>query len=101
MKKLTNTEKLAAKNSSLILAARVGKHTDDFIEELVNSTEGKTNCLNWNTDGWDEYESVLGPEINHQIGKDKTQQIERTNGILRQKTGRWHRKQNKFGKIWE
>ncbi len=33
-----------AEESGLVLAARVGKHTDDFIEELVNSTEGKTDC---------------------------------------------------------
>ncbi len=39
---------------------------------------------------------------------DKLQQIdvsdillERTNGIVRQQTGRWHRRQNKFGKVWE
>lgn len=24
----------------------------------------------------------------------------RTNGIVRQQTGRWHRRQNKFGKLW-
>ena len=23
------------------------------------------------------------------------------NGIIRQQTGRWHRRQNKFGQIWE
>ena len=44
---------------------------------------------------------MLSQEINHVIGKDNTQQLERTNGILRQQTGRWHRRQNKFGKIWE
>lgn len=90
-----------ANDSGLILAARVGKHTDDFIEELINNTEGKTDCLNWNTDGWGGYERVLGPEINHQIGKENTQRLERTNGILRQQTGRWHRRQNKFAKVWE
>ena len=90
-----------AQDSGLILSARVGKHTDDFIEELINSTAGKTDCLNWNTDGWGGYERVLGIEINHQIGKENTQRLERTNGILRQQTGRWHRRQNKFGKIWE
>lgn len=37
----------------------------------------------------------------HHIGKDKTQRLERTNGIVRQQTGRWHRRQNKFGKVWE
>ena len=38
-------------DSGLILAARVGKHTDKFIEELVINTEGKTDCKHWNTDG--------------------------------------------------
>jgi IS1 family transposase len=90
-----------AQESGLILAARVGKHTDAFIEELINNTEGKTDCQNWSTDGWGGYERVLSSEVNHQVGKDKTQRLERTNGILRQQTGRWHRRQNKFGKVWE
>ncbi|PZV04461.1 MAG: hypothetical protein DCF22_25460 [Leptolyngbya sp.] len=33
-----------ADSSGLILAARVGKHTDDLIEALVVSSEGKTTC---------------------------------------------------------
>ncbi len=41
------------------------------------------------------------PEIKHIIGKDQTQQLERTNGIVRQHNGRWHRRQNKFAKVWE
>ena len=36
-----------ADSSGLILAARVGKHTDDFIAELVVSSEGKTACKQW------------------------------------------------------
>lgn len=87
--------------SGLILAARVGKHTDVLIEELVVTTQGKTGCECWNSDDWGGYERVLPPEIQHQIGKDKTQRLERTNGIIRQQTGRWHRRQNKFGKVWE
>jgi len=75
-----------AQESGLILAARVGKHTDAFIEELINNTEGKTDCPNWSTDGWGGYERVLSLEVNHQIGKDKTQKVERTNGIIRQQT---------------
>ncbi len=90
-----------AKDSGLILVARVGKHTDELIEELVTSTEGKTDCQFWDTDGWGGYERVLPPEAQHHIGKDRTQRLERTNGILRQQTGRWHRQQNKFGKQWE
>ncbi len=34
-------------------------------------------------------------------GKERTQGLERTNGILRQQAGRWHHQQNKFGKQWE
>jgi len=31
-------------SSGLILAVRVGKHTDELIDELVVSTERKTDC---------------------------------------------------------
>jgi IS1 family transposase len=79
----------------------VGKHTDEFIEELVVNTEGKTDCLIWHTDGWGGYERVLGHGVEHLIGKKNTQKLERTNGILRQQTGRWHRRQNKFAKQWQ
>ena len=84
----------------MILAYRVGKHTDIFIEELIINTEIKTECHNWCTDGWGGYERVLSIEVNHTISKKNTQKLERTNGIIRQQTGRWHRRQNKFGKIW-
>lgn len=90
-----------ARESGLILATRVGKHTDEFIAQLVENTEGKTDCQQWQTDGWGGYERVLSPEVRHIIGKDQTQQLERTNGIVRQQTGRWHRRQNKFAKVWE
>ncbi len=90
-----------ADSSGLILAARVGKHTDELIEQLVISTEGKTDCKRFNSDDWGGYERVLPPSIQHYIGKDKTQRLERTNGIVRQQTGRWHRRQNKFGKVWD
>jgi insertion element IS1 protein InsB len=90
-----------ASSSGLLLAACVGKHTDAFIKQLISNTEGKTNCKQFNTDAWGGYERVLRPEIEHYIGKDKTQRLERTNGIVRQQTGRWHRRQNKFGKVWE
>ena len=75
-----------ANSSGLILAARVGKHTDELIEELVVSSEGKTACKRWNSDNWGGYHRVLPPEILHHIGKDKTQRLERTNGIVRQQT---------------
>jgi insertion element IS1 protein InsB len=90
-----------ADSSGLILAARVGKHTDALVEELVVSSEGKTACKRFNSDDWGGYKRVLPGEILHYIGKDKTQRLERTNGIVRQQTGRWHRRQNKFGKLWE
>jgi IS1 family transposase len=90
-----------ANSSGLILAARVGKHTDELIAQLVSSTEGKTECKRFNSDDWGGYERVLPPEIQHHIGKDSTQRLERTNGIVRQQTGRWHRRQNKFSKVWE
>ena len=90
-----------ADESGLILAARVGKHTDAFLDELVVTTEGKTDCDCWNTDGWAGYERILPEEVEHRIGKERTQRLERTNGIVRQQTGRWHRRQNKFAKVWE
>ena len=75
-----------ADSSGLILAARVGKHTDELIAQLVVSSEGKTACKHWNSDNWGGYNRVLPPEILHHIGKDKTQRLERTNGIVRQQT---------------
>ena len=89
------------RHSGLILSARVNKHTDALLEELITSTEGKTFCKSWSTDDWGGYERVFPPEFEHYIGKDQTQRLERTNGIIRQQTGRWHRRQNKFGKLWE
>jgi len=72
-----------------------------MIEELVVNTEGKTDWKEFNSDEWGGYERVLPPEVEHYLGKDKTQLLERTNGIVRQQTGRWHQRQNKFGKVWE
>ena len=66
------------------------------VEELITSTEGKINCRVWYTDGLAGYERVLLSEVVHGIGKENTQRLERTNGIIRQQTGRWHRRQNKF-----
>ena len=47
-----------ASSSGFILATRVGKHTDQFISELITNTEGKTNCKHWHTDDWEESERV-------------------------------------------
>jgi hypothetical protein len=35
--------------SGLILAARVGKHTDNLLTALLPSTEGKTDSQTWST----------------------------------------------------
>jgi len=60
-----------------------------LIEQLVVNTEGKTNCKQFNSDDWGGYERVLPPELQHYVGKDKTQRLERTNGVIRQQTSRW------------
>jgi hypothetical protein len=44
---------------------------------------------------------LLPDEVEYYISKALTQRWERTKGILRQQTGRWHRLQNKFGKLWQ
>lgn len=41
-----------AQLNGLILSGRVGKHSDSLAIELVASTQGKTNCTEWHTDGW-------------------------------------------------
>ena len=69
--------------------------------ELIVSTAGKTACREWDTDGWGGDERVFTSEVEHYISKALRQLNERTNGIVRQQTGRWHRRQNKFGKLWE
>jgi IS1 family transposase len=77
-----------AQLSGLILCGRVGKHTDELAQELVSSTEGKSDCTEWGTDGWEGYGRVLPTEVDHYISKALTQRLERTNGIVRQQTGR-------------
>lgn len=72
-----------ANNSGLTLTCRVGEHTDSLLDELMSSTEGKTDCKNWNSDDWEGDERILTPEISHYIGKDRTQRLERANGIVR------------------
>jgi transposase-like protein len=47
----------------------------------------------------EQIRQVLPPEIYHSIGKDRTQRLERTNGIVRQQTGRWHRRQNALWQV--
>jgi len=65
----------------LILSGRVGKHTDSLAQELVVSTEGKTDCQEWDTDGWEGYQRVLPEEVDHYISKVLTQRLQRTNGM--------------------
>ena len=77
-----------AQESGLILSTRVGKHTDALLTELVANTEGKTACKQWYTDDWGGYERVFTDDVDHIIGKENTQRLERTNGIIRQQTGR-------------
>ena len=90
-----------ADSSGLILAARVGKHTDKLLEELVVSTEGKTNCQQWNSDDWGGYARVLPPEIEHYIGKDQTQRLERTNGIVRRAVGQVASTAKQVWQVWQ
>ena len=79
----------------------MGNHPDACLDELVVSPEGKPEARLWYTDDWGGYERVLLPDVTHGIGKDNTQRLDRTNGIVRQQSGRWHRRQNKVGKLWE
>ena len=66
-----------AQLSGLILTGRVGKHTDSLAQQLVTSTEGKTNCKEWGTDGWKGYGRVLPEEVEHYISTTLTQRLER------------------------
>ena len=61
-----------AQFSGLILTCLVGKHTDELAQELVTSTEGKSDCKQWHTDGWGGYERVLNNEVDHYIRKALT-----------------------------
>lgn len=90
-----------ASESGLILSLRVGKYTDAFLTELMANTEGKTDCKCWCMDDWGSCERVFTPEITHFIGKENTQRLDRKNGIVCQQTGRWHKRQNRFGELWE
>ena len=45
----------------------------------------------WYPDDGGGYERVLPSEVTHIVGKENTQRLERTNGMIRQQIGRWHR----------
>lgn len=47
-------------SSGLILATRVGKHTDEFISQLVVNTEDKTDCQQWHRRA-----RVFGSNVKH------------------------------------
>ncbi|RUS95848.1 hypothetical protein DSM107010_71030 [Chroococcidiopsis cubana SAG 39.79] len=83
---IVGSRRSLAQLSGLILCGRVGKHTNSLAQELVSSSEGKTECKEWGTDGWQGYERVLPTEVDHYISKLLTQRLERTNGIIRQQT---------------
>jgi IS1 family transposase len=72
----------------LILCGRVGKHTDELVQQLVTSTEGKTDCKKWHTDGWSGYERVLPDQVEYFFSKVLMQRGRGTNGILRPRAGR-------------
>lgn len=84
----------------LILAASVGKQRIHSSSNYFQCRR-KNPCKQFNTDDWDGHERVLAPEIKPDIGKNKIQRLERTNGTVRKPTGRWHRQQNKFDQVWE
>jgi hypothetical protein len=88
-------------DTGLILAERVSLPTDCFLAQLVVTTEGKTDCEHWNTDGCSGYKRMIPEEFDHQVVKQGTQRLERTNTIVRQQTRRWHRHQNKEAKVCE
>lgn len=71
-------------------------------KELVVSTEGKTDCKEWGTDGWLGYERVLPSEVDHYIGKVLTQRCSCVpTRFYGSKLDGPHRRQNKFSKLWE
>lgn len=74
---------------------------DELAEALTVNTEGKTICHRWQTDDWQGYGRELSDAVIHEVSKALTQRLKRTNSILCQQTGLWHRKQNKFGQVWQ
>ena len=70
-------------SSGLILATRVGKHTDQLLTELIANTKGKTNCKQWYTDDWGGPKRALPPTVEDIIGENQTHHKDGTNGIVR------------------
>ncbi len=78
-----------AYSNGLIASARVGKHTDALLKELLVCNKGKTDWSVWKSDQWGRDNRILPAQVEHQIGKAGMQRIEYTNGIIQQQTGRW------------
>ncbi len=62
----TDSSKQRHSPCGLILCGRVGKHTNELAIELVSSSQGKSECKQWGTDGWSAYGRALcSNEIEH------------------------------------
>jgi hypothetical protein len=79
----------------------VRKHPDEVAKELMANPEAKTAATVWLTDGWQAYERQLSEVVEPWVGKSGTQRLERTNGMIRQQNGRFHRRHTKFSNLWE
>lgn len=88
-----------ASSSDLILAARVSKHTDAFIEQLVINTTRQNSlpAVQHRRMGRLSTSFPIWSLTSHRQ-RQNTAMFVRTNGTMRQQTGRWHRRQNKFSK---
>lgn len=58
-----------ATDSGLVLSGRIGKHTDELAQELIEHTKGKTACHHWQTNGWEGYSRHLTDKVSHQVSK--------------------------------
>jgi hypothetical protein len=63
--KMDKVELSLVQLSGLILSGCVGKHADSLAQELVVNTEGKTDCQEWDTDGWKGYQRMLPETVDH------------------------------------
>ena len=85
------------------LGLAIGKHTDQLLGErpgpAPEAKELVNNGILMIRMGMNEF--YPPPSKAKHIGAYQTQQLEGTNGMKRQQIGRWHRRQNKFGKVWE
>lgn len=69
----------------------------ELAAELVVSTQAKTDCKEWHTDGWSGYERVLPDEVEHYIStRVNASVVSELMGLYVNKRSRWHRRQNKW-----